>query len=97
MGLHLEENQWYVAKPETPLKQNTKEQLAQYVAQSLAGSKDKRGLIKELVKQGWSHETGFYRTSGYTRKIGVILALKCLGWARTYWELTNGGSTEFDN
>jgi len=66
MGLHLEENQWYVAKPETPLKQNTTEQLAQYVAQSLAGGKDKRGLIKELVKQGWFQETGFYRTSGDT-------------------------------
>lgn len=56
MGLHLEEKQWY-AEPETPLRENTTEQLAQYVANSLTEGKGKGGITKTLVKQGWSKET----------------------------------------
>ena len=55
-GLHSEEKQWYATKSETRFKQNTTEQLTQYVAQSLAEGRDKGGLTKELVKQGWSKE-----------------------------------------
>ena len=38
-------------------EQNAIEPLVQYVAQNLAAGKDKGGITKELVEQGWSKET----------------------------------------
>jgi uncharacterized protein YoaH (UPF0181 family) len=47
----------FVSGASASKEQNAIEQLAQYVAQSLTSGKNKGGIAKELVKQGWSKET----------------------------------------